>query len=409
MKKHGTVTAIDVGTTKICTITANVEENGGLRIIGIGIAPSAGMHKGLVVNVKEATQSIQSSVRKAELMSSHKIESAFIGVTGRHITSVNNRGAVSINNGDRMVRPDDLKRVIKTSQNIQVPAKRKLLHIIPRGYAVDGQPGVKNPVGMHGQRLDVETHIITTAISSVQNVIKCVRSVGIEVEDVVMEPLASSEAVLTAEEKQSGVVLADIGGGTTDVAIFRDGSIWHTAVLPVAGYQLTRDVAMGLGLPFDIAEDMKKRYASVMPVYEGKQKATPQEMLQDGHGVSYSDLCDIVRARIEEIVRLVMLELPQTDYEQLVPSGIVFTGGSSNLSGIDALARDMVHLPVRVGAPSNLASLPERLRDPAYATAVCLVLWGAKQDTPPLWQSKRLGFLRVFSLVSRLKKLFNRK
>ena len=409
MKKHGTVTAIDVGTTKICTITANVEESGHLRVIGIGIAPSAGMHKGLVVNVKEAAQSIQASVRKAELMSSRKIESAYIGVTGRHITSVNNRGAVSINNGDRLVRPDDLKRVIKTSQNIQVPAERKLLHIIPRGYAVDGQPGVKNPVGMHGQRLDVETHIITTAVSSVQNVIKCVRSVGIEVEDVVLEPLASSEAVLTEEEKQSGVVLADIGGGTTDVAIFRDGSIWHTAVLPVAGYQLTRDVAMGLGLPFDIAEDMKKRYASVMPVYEGAKRQTPQEMLQDGHGVSYQDLCDIVRARIEEIVRLVMLELPQTDYEQLVPAGIVFTGGSSNLSGIDAMARDMVHLPVRVGAPDNLAGLPERLHDPAYATAVGLVLWAAKQDAPPLWQSKRVGFLRVFSLVSRLRKLFNRR
>lgn len=409
MKKHGTVTAIDVGTTKICTITANVEESGHLRVIGIGIAPSAGMHKGLVVNVKEAAQSIQASVRKAELMSSRKIESAYIGVTGRHITSVNNRGAVSINNGDRLVRPDDLKRVIKTSQNIQIPAERKLLHIIPRGYAVDGQPGVKNPVGMHGQRLDVETHIITTAVSSVQNVIKCVRSVGIEVEDVVLEPLASSEAVLTEEEKQSGVVLADIGGGTTDVAIFRDGSIWHTAVLPVAGYQLTRDVAMGLGLPFDIAEDMKKRYASVMPVYEGAKRQTPQEMLQDGHGVSYQDLCDIVRARIEEIIRLVMLELPQTDYEQLVPAGIVFTGGSSNLSGIDAMARDMVHLPVRVGTPDNLAGLPERLHDPAYATAVGLVLWAAKQDAPPLWQSKRVGFLRVFSLVSRLRKLFNRK
>jgi len=409
MKKHGTVTAIDVGTTKICTITANVEESGHIRIIGIGLAPSTGMHKGLVVNVKEAAQSIQASVRKAELMSSRKIESAFIGVTGRHITSVNNRGAISINNGDRLVRSDDLKRVIKTSQNIQVPADRKLLHIIPRGFAVDGQPGVKNPVGMHGQRLDVETHIITTAVTSDQNVIKCVRSVGVEVEDVVLEPLASSEAVLTEEEKQSGVVLADIGGGTTDVAIFRDGSIWHTAVLPVAGYQLTRDVAMGLGLPFDIAEDMKKRYASVMPVYEGNKKQTPQEMLQDGHGVSYQDLCDIVRARIEEIVRLVMLELPQTDYEQLVPSGLVFTGGSSNMSGIDALARDMVHLPVRVGAPTNLAGLPERLHDPAYATAVGLVLWAARQETPPLWQSKSLGFLRIFNMVSRLKNLFSRK
>jgi cell division protein FtsA len=408
MKKRGTITAIDVGTTKVCTITANVEEKGNIRVIGIGITPSAGLHKGLVVNIKEAAQSIQASVRKAELMSGHKIESAYIGVTGRHITSVNNRGAVAINNGDRVVRPDDLKRVMKTAQNIKVPAERKLLHIIPRGFALDGQTGVKNPVGMHGQRLDVETHIITTAVTSVQNVIKCVRSVGVEVDDVVLEPLASSEAVLTEEEKQSGVILADIGGGTTDVAIFRDGSIWHTAVIPVAGYQLTRDVAMGLGLPFDVAEDMKKRYASVMPVYEGKRQ-TPDEMLQDGHGVSYQDLCDIVRARIEEIVRLVMLELPQTEYEQLVPGGLVFTGGSSNLSGIDALTRDMVRLPVRVGSPNNLIGIPQNLKNPAYSTAVGLILWAAKNNNPPVFMNKRLGFLRVFSVVSRLRSLFNRK
>lgn len=408
MKKRGTITAIDVGTTKVCTIIANVEGSGNIRVIGIGITPSTGLHKGLVVNLKEAARSVQASVRKAELMSGHKVESAYIGVTGRHITSVNNRGMVSINNSDRLVRSDDLKRVLKTAQNIKVPAERKLLHIIPRSFALDGQTGLKNPVGMHGQRLDVETHLITTAVTSVQNVMKCVRSVGIDVEDLVLEPLASSEAVLTEEEKQTGVILADIGGGTTDVAIFRDGSIWHTAVLPVAGYQLTRDVAMGLGLPFDVAEDMKKRYASVMPVYEGKQRQAPQEMLQDGHGVSYQDLCDIVRARIEEIVRLVMLELPQTEYEQLVPSGIVFTGGSSNLSGIDALARNMINLPVRVGSPANLLSLPQSLRDPAYATAVGIVLWAAKSDTPPLWQSRKLGFLRVFSLVSRLRNLFNR-
>ncbi len=261
---------------------------------------------------------------------------------------------------------------------------------------------------MHGQRLDVETHLITAAISSVQNVMKCVRSIGIEVEDLVMEPLASSEAVLTEEEKQAGVILADIGGGTTDVAIFRDGSIWHTAVLPVAGYQLTRDVAMGLGLPFDVAEDMKKRYASVMPVYEGKSQ-TPQEMLQDGHGVSYQDLCDIVRARIEEMVRLIMLELPQTEYEQLVPAGLVFTGGSSNLSGLDILSRDMTRLPVRIGAPSNLPGIPQSLRDPAYATAVGLVLWAAKIDTQPIWKRNGIGFLRVFTLVSRLRSLFGKK
>jgi cell division protein FtsA len=291
--------------------------------------------------------------------------------------------------------------------NIKVPAERKILHII-RSVALDGQTGVKNPVGMHGQRLDVETHIITSAVGSVQNVIKCVRNIGIDCEDLVLEPLASSEAVLTAEEKQIGVILADIGGGTTDVAVFRDGSIWHTAVLPVAGYQLTRDVAMGLGLPFDVAEDMKKRYASVMPVYEGKRQ-TPQEMLQDGHGVSYQDLCDIVRARIEEMVRLVMLELPRTEYEQLVPAGIVLTGGSSNLSGIDVLTRDLVGLPARVGSPNNLTGIPPTLKNPAYATAVGLVLWAAKNETKPVWQNKRLGFLRVLSLVTKLRSLFGKK
>jgi cell division protein FtsA len=408
MKKRGTITAIDVGTTKVCTIIANLEEPGNIRVVGIGITPSTGLHKGLVVNIKEAADSIRASVRKAELASGFKVESAYIGVTGRHVTSVNNRGMISISNSDRLVRSDDLKRVLKSAQNIKVPAERKILHIIPRTLALDGQTGVKNPVGMHGQRLDVETHIITTAVASVQNVIKCVRSIGVECEDLVLEPLASSEAVLTEEEKQKGVILADIGGGTTDVAVFRDGSIWHTAILPVAGYQLTRDVAMGLGLPFDVAEDMKKRYASVMPIYEGKRQA-PEEMVQDSHGVSYQDLCDIVRARIEEMIRLVMLELPRTEYEQLIPSGIVFTGGSSNLSGIDALARDMMKLPARVGSPCNLNGIPQILRDPAYATAVGLVLWAAKNDNKPMWQSRKLGILRIFSLVSRLRKLFKLK
>ncbi len=407
MKKRGTITAIDVGTTKICTIIASVEGTGNIRLIGVGITPSTGMHKGLVVNLTEAAQSIKTSIRKAELMAGLKVESAYIGVTGRHITSVNNHGVISINNGDRRVRSEDLKRVMKNAQNVKISAERKLLHIIPRAFALDGQTRVKNPVGMHGQSLDVETHIITTAVASVQNIIKCVRNVGIDVEDIVLEPLASSEAVLTEEEKQSGVILADIGGGTTDVAVFRDGSIWHTAILPVAGYQLTRDVAMGLGLPFDVAEDMKKRYASVMPIYEGKRQ-TPEEMLQDGHGVSYQDLCDIVRARIEEIVRLVMLELPQTDFEKLVPAGLVFTGGSTNLSGIDVLSREMIRLPVRVGSPANLPGIPESLRNPAYSTAVGLVLWAAKNDNKPVWQSKRLGFLRVFSMVSKLRKLLGR-
>ena len=390
MSKRSVLTAIDVGTTKVATIIADVDKSGNLRVTGVGITPSTGLHKGLVVNINEAKESIRMSVRKAEQASGYKVESAYVGVTGRHVTSINNRGVVAITRNDRLVRTDDLKRVLQSAQNIKVPSERKLLHVIPRGYAVDGQPGVKNPIGMHGFRLDLEAHIITAAITSVQNLVKCVRGVGIDIDDLVLEPLASSEAVLTEDEKQIGVVLADIGGGTTDVAVFKEGSIWHTSILPVAGYQLTRDVAIGLGLPFDVAEEMKKRYGSVMPVYEGKM-AAPEMISQDGHGVSYQDLCDILRARVEEILRLIVLELPQADYDKLVPAGLILTGGSSNLSGIETLGCDMLKLPVRVGVPTNMYGIAETLRDPAYATAVGLVLWGAKHEGKQVWQSGGFG------------------
>ncbi|MDD5126704.1 MAG: cell division protein FtsA [Dehalococcoidales bacterium] len=406
MKKRKIITGIDVGTTKICTIIADADEAGGLRVLGVGINPSKGMHKGLVVNIEEARESIKKSIREAEQASNHKIDSAYIGVTGRHVTSINNRGVVAITRNDRLVRPDDLKRVMASAQSIQVPGDRKLLHVIPRTYLVDGQPGVKNPVGMHGFRLDVETHVITAAMASLQNMVKCIRSVGIDVDDLVLEPLASSEAVLSDDEKQAGVVLADIGGGTTDIAIFREGSIWHTAVLPVAGYQLTRDISIGLGLPFDVAEEMKKKYGSVMPVYESKME-TPTAMSQDGHGVSYQDLCDIIRARFEEIMKLILLELPGTDYSEMVPAGLVLTGGSSNVSGASTLGHDVLNLPVRVGAPIDMNGIAEMLRDPAYATGVGLVLWGARHEGKRgVWQS-RWGFGSAFrGLATQLKKLF---
>jgi cell division protein FtsA len=377
MKKRSVVTAIDVGTTKVATIIGEVNQDGDIRVVGVGITPSTGLHKGLVVNINEARESIRESVKKAEFSCGYKVESAYIGVTGRHVNSINNRGVVAITRNDRLVRPDDLKRVLSCAQNIKVPTERKLLHIIPRNYAIDGQAGIKNPVGMHGFRLDVEAHIITAAVTSVQNLIKCVRSIGLDIDDLILEPLASSEAVLTEDEKQVGVVLADIGGGTTDIAVFKEGSIWHTAVLPVAGYQLTRDVAIGLGLPFDVAEQMKRRYGSVMPVYESSVE-DQNAISQDGHGISYQDMCDIIRARVEEMIRLTILELPQSDYEAVVPAGIVLTGGSSNLAGIDILAQEITRLPVRVGVPINLSGIMENLRDPAYATGVGLLLWGAK-------------------------------
>ena len=404
MKKRTTLASIDVGTTKVCTTIADVDEGRGIQVVGVGISPSKGLHKGLVVNINDAKESIRESVRRAEQASNYKIESAFVGVTGRHVTSLNNRGVVAITRNDRLVRSDDLKRVLACAQSVKVPSDRKLLHVIPRDYTIDGQTGVKNPVGMHGFRLDVETHIITAAVTSVQNLVKCIRGIGIEVEDLILEPLASSEAVLTEDEKQMGVILADIGGGTTDIAIFREGSIWHTSIIPVAGYQITRDIAIGLGLPFDVAEEMKKKYGSVMPVYESKME-TASPISEDGHGVSYQDLCDIVRARVEEIIRLIVLEMPNSGYEMLIPAGLVLTGGSANLSGIAALGRDILQLPVRVGVATNISGITDTLRDPAYATGVGLLLWGAKYQGMQTWRTHGFG-ATLRRLVSRIKNLF---
>jgi len=375
-----------------------------LRVVGVGIAPSVGLHKGLVININEARESIRESVKKAEQSSNYKVESAYVGVTGRHVNSMNNKGVVAITRNDRVVRPEDLKRVLASAQSVKVPSERRLLHVIPRTYAVDGQAGVKNPVGMHGFRLDVETHVITAAVTSVQNLVKCIRSIGIDIEDLVLEPLASSEAVLTEDEKQVGIILADIGGGTTDIAVFKEGSIWHTAILPVAGYQLTRDVSIGLGLPFDVAEEMKKRYGSVMPVYETKAETTTA-ISQDGHGVSYQDLCDIIRARVEEIMKLILLELPNSEYEAMVPAGLVLTGGSSNLSGIAALGRDVLRIPVRVGTPTNMHGITDTLCDPAYATSVGLLLWAAKNEGSQNWQSWGFG-TALRRLALRIRRLF---
>jgi cell division protein FtsA len=403
MNKGSTIASIDVGTTKICTTIAEVSDTMGVRIVGVGVTPSHGLHKGLVVNIRDAREAIRESVRKAEQACNYKVESAFVGVTGRHVDSVNNRGVVAITRNDRLVRPDDLRRVLTTAQSVNVPSDRKLLHVIPRGYAVDGQVGVKNPVGMHGFRLDVETHVITAAATSIQNLVKCIRGIGIDIDDLVLEPLASSEAVLTQDEKEVGVILADIGGGTTDICVFKDGSIWHSAILPVAGYQLTRDVAIGLGLPFEVAEEMKKRYGSVMPVYESKIEAA-SPISEDGHGISYQDLCDIIRARVEEILRLILLEMPRSDYESVVPAGLVLTGGSSNLSGIETLGREILKLPVRVGVPTHVIGITDAVCDPAYATSVGLLLWGAKNRGSRRWRGGWFG-ARLRQLAYRIGKI----
>jgi len=400
------VAAIDVGTTKVCTIMGAIDSNAGLRILGVGVAPSHGMEKAMVANITQARESIQESVRKAEKMAGYKLESAYVGVTGKHITSMNNHGVVAITHSDQLVRAADLKRVMDVALNVKSVTDRKMLHVIPRSYVLDGQE-VKNPVGMHGYELNVEAHIISAGVASIQNLTKCIMQLGINIDELVLEPLASAEAVLAEEEKQAGVVLADIGGGTTDIAVLKDGSIYHTSVLPVAGNQVTHDISVGLGLTFELAEEMKKKYANVLPPEEDNRE-TDMTVNEDGHSVSSRDLCDIVHARIEELVRLIVLELPRTDYTKLVPAGLVITGGSANLPGFAEMASDITRLPVRIGLPPKIDGIANKLLDdPAYATAAGLLFWKMSHE-PAIsdrWSPADAG-TGFRSLVSRITRGF---
>lgn len=395
------IAAIDVGTTKVCTIMGTLDSTSGFRVLGVGIAPSHGIEKALVANVVQAKESIRQSIKKAELMAGYRLDSAYIGVTGKHINSMNNRGTIAITKSDQLVRSDDLKRVLDVALNVKAPVDRKMLHVIPRSYTLDGHE-VKNPVGMHGYELDVEAHVITAAVASVQNLTQCVRNVGIDIEDLILEPLASAEAVLSEEERQAGILIADIGGGTTDIAVMREGSIYHTSVLPVAGHQITRDIAAGLGLSFELAEEMKKKYGNLLV---SEEEDTDKVVGENGHSVSYRDLCDIIRARVEELMRLVVLEMPRNDYAKLIPSGIVITGGGANLPGIVELTQAITRLPVRIGIPPALNGVSNALlNDPAYATSVGLVLWKMKNDNnaQQKWITKPAGLRGLLSSIFRL-------
>jgi len=403
MARRKIISAIDVGTTKIATIMANAKAENDIEILGVGVVPSHGLHKGIVVNMDEARESIAASVREAERISGIRMDSAYIGVTGRHISCLNNQGVVSIPRSDRLVRPEDLKRALSAARSISVPEGKKLLHAIPRYYALDRQEGITHPVGMHGTRLDVETHIITASATAVQNLVKCVRSAGIEVEDLILEPLASSEAVLTPEEREGGVIMADIGGGTTDIAVFKSGKIYHTAIIPVAGYQVTSDISIGLGLPFNIAEKMKKRYGNVTPDLEINQE--DRVGIENGHSASYRDLCTIIHSRMKELLQLILLEMPTTDYHSLAPYGLVLTGGTANLTGLEELGSSLLRMPVRKGYPliSGIYGISDILHDSAYATTLGLILWPLNGKEGAAFRVKRAGIFGGFvSLIRRI-------
>jgi cell division protein FtsA len=378
--KRTRVSAIDVGTTKVCAVMGDIDEKNNIRILGVGISVCQGLTKGMVNNINEAKESVREAVRRAERTSGFKMESAYVGVTGRHISSVNNKGAIAISRNDKLVRPEDLKRVIEVARSVEIPTDQKVLHVIPRAYSVDGQEGVKNPVGMHGFRLDVETHVITAAVTSIQNLTKCIRGIGIDIDDLILEPLASAEAVLAPEERMDGVLLADIGGSTTDVAVFKDNSICHTSILPVGGYQISRDISIGLGMSFESAEELKKKYGDVSPM--GNAESAEEKTVAWGNQViSLKDLSEIIRARTDELIRLIVMELPEKDYAHYIPSGMVITGGGANLVGAIDMARDITRFPVRLGTPVNLPGVSDSLYDPAYATAVGLLLWRSRNNS----------------------------
>ncbi len=377
-----TIACIDIGTTKICTLVGELDENDSLRVVGVGIVPSRGIRRGMVVNVAEATQAIAASMERAERVSGHKIESAVAGIGGGHISSINSRGVVAVTRGSRGIMDEDVERSLEAARAIAIPHNREIIHSIARGFSIDGQDGVKDPIGMQAFRLEVEAHIVTGASPSINNLVKCVESVGIELDNLVLQPLASGLAVLTEPEREMGVIMADIGGGTTDVAIFIEGSIWHTVILSSGGNHITNDIAVGLRTPFTTAEEIKIRYGCASP--DMVTDAEPLDIAafgDSGHqSISRQFLAEIIEARVEEIFNLILREVKRSGYDGLLPAGVVLTGGTASLPGIRDLGREVLGMPVRIGAPHDLEGLVDVLGSPAYATGVGLLIWGLQEQ-----------------------------
>lgn len=375
-----TIVGIDVGTTKICTIVAQVQDSKRVNILGVGLTPSKGLEKGMVVNIDDVVNAIAASVEKAERLSGYGIGTAFIGVAGRHIASLNSRAPVAVARGE--ISQDDIDRAVEAAQAIAIPTQREVIHVIPRAYIVDGHEGIRDPLGMSGFRLEVETHIVTGEVMAIQNLIKSVRRAGVEIDDLVLQPLASGEAVLTADDKERGVVLVDIGGGTTDIAVFVQGSVWHTSVLPVGGSHFTNDLVLVLQTPHYTAEYLKIKYGAAIaePPADDEDDLIEAEGFSPGERqqISRHMLNEVLQARAEEVVELIYHEIRKSGYEGMLPAGIVLTGGGAQLSRFDELMRTMLGIPVRVGTPTDLVGLSDSMDSPSYATAVGLVRWGAR-------------------------------
>jgi len=381
-----TIVGIDVGSSKVCTLVGEVGDDGETRVIGVGQVVSRGIRKGVVINVADATASIAASVDAAERMSGYKIERAYVGLSGTHISSLNSRGVVGISRREDGISVEDVERALDAAHAIAVPHNQEVVHVIPRSYIVDGQAGVRDPVGMHGFRLEVEAHIVTGSSTAIQNLAKCVEGAGVEVDELILASIAAGDAVLTETEREMGVVLADIGAGTTDIAIFIDGTVWHTVTLGVGGEYVTGDIAIGLRVPPTVAEEIKVQHGHALAA-----QVLPEEHFtapSPGGGtpqvVPRWKLAEIVEARAEEIVSLIQQEIKRSGYDGLLPAGVVLCGGTAQLSGIDEVGRDVFGLPVRVGAPRELYGLVDRISSPSHAVGAGLMGWDVAETRPQL-------------------------
>ncbi len=380
MRKERVVVGLDVGTTKVVALVGNVID-GTIEIIGLGKAESHGLEKGVVVDIGRTISSIRKAVEEADNMADVKISSVYVGIAGKHITSINNSGTVSINRPDRIITQDDVRRVVDTAQAIQLPSESEMIHVIPRQYIVDGQDGITDPVGMTGTRLEVDVHIVTGAITAVHNLVRCVESLDIGIEQIVLEPLASSMAVLSSAEKELGVVLMDVGGGTTDISVFRGGDIWFSKVIPIAGEHITNDITVGLQTPIEEAELVKKQAgtALVESVAEDEKIEVATIGGDEKKTVSRKKLAKIIEPRVEELLDLAMQEVEDAGYRDLVPAGLVLTGGTSLLQGIAEFANQRYDLPVRRGRiPQGIHGLRDIVESPIYATSIGLLRYAVE-------------------------------
>ncbi len=373
------VVALDIGTSKIVALIGEVGSSGQMEIIGIGKCPSRGMKKGVVVNIDSTIESIQRAVEEAELMAGVNINSAYAGIAGSHIQSLNSHGIVAIK--DKEVTESDLERVMDAARAVAIPADQRILHVLPQDYVIDQQEGIREPVGMSGVRLEARVHLVTGAQSAAQNIIKCVDRCGLDVEDIILEQVASSYAVLEEDEKELGVCMVDIGGGTSDIAIYLNGAIQHTAVIPIAGDQVTNDIAVAVRTSMDFAEDLKINHGCTL-----RQLVTTDEIIEvpgigerESRGLSTQTLASVIEPRYEELFSLIQAELRRSGFEERIAAGIVLTGGSSKIKGAVELAEEIFHMPVRIGMPRGIGGLSGEVANPIHATGVGLLLFGAAQ------------------------------